>query len=131
MTRRLPRSPRTDTLFPYTTLFRSARDSMRLGEPAHMLHVDDIHRRIGGSFKEEHLGVRPNRLFPCVIVAAIEDGGFVPEARTPVVDETKARDESGPGSDTLIDRLQMAKQDGRAYSADRGGEDVEGTGDAV
>src|SRR3546814_14673665 len=101
MTRRLPRSPRTDTLFPYTTLFRSARDSMRLGEPAHMLHVDDIHRRIGGSFKEEHLGVRPNRLFPCVIVAAIDDGGFDPEARTQMIDEPTARAESGLGRDDM------------------------------
>src|SRR3546814_5200561 len=70
-----------------------ARDAMRLGEPAHMLHVDDIHRRIGGSFKEEHLGVRPNRLFPCVIVAAIDDGGFDPEARTQMIDEPTARAE--------------------------------------
>src|SRR3546814_14258035 len=30
MTRRTPRSTRTDTLFPYTTLFRSHRDDRRL-----------------------------------------------------------------------------------------------------
>src|SRR3546814_12678409 len=29
MIRRPPRSPRTDTLFPYTTLFRSSPDSLR------------------------------------------------------------------------------------------------------
>src|SRR3546814_3713279 len=69
-----------------------------------MLHVDDIHRRIGGSFKEEHLGVRPNRLFPCVIVAAIDDGGFDPEARTQMIDEPTARAESGLGRDDMIAR---------------------------
>src|SRR3546814_18627407 len=34
MTRRPPRSTRTDTLFPYTTLFRSINDLMLL-DPAH------------------------------------------------------------------------------------------------
>src|SRR3546814_20509524 len=35
MIRRPPRSTRTDTLFPYTTLFRSPQ---RLREPLHILH---------------------------------------------------------------------------------------------
>src|SRR3546814_8113891 len=34
MIRRPPRSTRTDTLFPYTTLFRSNLDMARLGEEA-------------------------------------------------------------------------------------------------
>src|SRR3546814_20333171 len=34
MRRRPPRSTRTDTLFPYTTLFRSARDSLRCADSA-------------------------------------------------------------------------------------------------
>src|SRR3546814_6549949 len=34
MIRRPPRSTRTDTLFPYTTLFRSHRASVRPGSPA-------------------------------------------------------------------------------------------------
>src|SRR3546814_7052869 len=33
MIRRPPRSTRTDTLFPYTTLFRSARDECRAAGP--------------------------------------------------------------------------------------------------
>src|SRR3546814_18287440 len=33
MIRRPPRSTRTDTLFPYTTLFRSATGARRQGEP--------------------------------------------------------------------------------------------------
>src|SRR3546814_17281269 len=40
MIRRPPRSTRTDTLFPYTTLFRSVGDGVALGDPRH-------ERRIG------------------------------------------------------------------------------------
>src|SRR3546814_9228697 len=36
MIRRPPRSTRTDTLFPYTTLFRSAAAGDRVGRPAAM-----------------------------------------------------------------------------------------------
>src|SRR3546814_12520916 len=35
MSRRPPRSTRTDTLFPYTTLFRSERDRARPGQHRH------------------------------------------------------------------------------------------------
>src|SRR3546814_10650175 len=35
MIRRTPRSTRTDTLFPYTTLFRSAQDMHHLGDAGH------------------------------------------------------------------------------------------------
>src|SRR3546814_6034955 len=38
MIRRPPRSTRTDTLFPYTTLFRSVRKNV---QPAAMRHADD------------------------------------------------------------------------------------------
>src|SRR3546814_3429067 len=37
MIRRPPRSTRTDTLFPYTTLFRSKREG-RIGMPGHIQH---------------------------------------------------------------------------------------------
>src|SRR3546814_1370061 len=36
MIRRPPRSTRTDTLFPYTTLFRSVRDPARRDQPRHL-----------------------------------------------------------------------------------------------
>src|SRR3546814_11690244 len=39
--RRPPRSTRTDTLFPYTTLFRS-RTLYILDEPTPVLHFDDV-----------------------------------------------------------------------------------------
>src|SRR3546814_16600854 len=41
MYRRTPRSTRTDTLFPYTTLFRSARPAEQyMGVPEYMLNLD-------------------------------------------------------------------------------------------
>src|SRR3546814_2262793 len=46
MIRRPPRSTRTDTLFPYTTLFRSV-DAGRGEEVAHIL-VEPAHRHIAG-----------------------------------------------------------------------------------
>src|SRR3546814_4315718 len=59
MLRRPPRSTRTDTLFPYTTLFRSNRDSAR-DQP--LLDRDTVH--IGHADIEEHapLGRLPDLL---------------------------------------------------------------------
>src|SRR3546814_20359862 len=47
MIRRPPRSTRTDTLFPYTTLFRSGREAAREvhGQPREGDQPDDLHRR--------------------------------------------------------------------------------------
>src|SRR3546814_4584018 len=45
MIRRPPRSTRTDTLFPYTTLFRS-RQETALGGVQGQGHVGDGHRRV-------------------------------------------------------------------------------------
>src|SRR3546814_3483069 len=58
MTRRPPRSTRTDTLFPYTTLFRSCIDvdfdcfepgGLRIFQQLSFLHIDDagLHGGIG------------------------------------------------------------------------------------
>src|SRR3546814_18483849 len=46
MIRRPPRAPRTDTLFPYTTLFRS-----RINGGIHMPALDDTDRRILNSLR--------------------------------------------------------------------------------
>src|SRR3546814_3433368 len=50
MIRRPPRSTRTDTLFPYTTLFRS-KAGVRIGAPAN----GDVHRPCEGG---EHRGLK-------------------------------------------------------------------------
>src|SRR3546814_2598207 len=44
MIRRPPRSTRTDTLFPYTTLFRSLAALLTNLEPNDVLFIDEIHR---------------------------------------------------------------------------------------
>src|SRR3546814_3854245 len=59
MIRRPPRSTRTDTLFPYTTLFRSAPDVVFTGTDAALRHGRDERRRFVRPFarpprSEEH-----------------------------------------------------------------------------
>src|SRR3546814_20256262 len=78
-----------------------------------MLHVDDIHRRIGRGFEEEDLGVRLDRLFPRIIIAPIDDGGFDPETRTEMIDEPAARTEGGLRRADMVARGQLAQQRGR------------------
>src|SRR3546814_1862188 len=54
MIRRPPRSTRTDTLFPYTTLFRSARPALRDELPGLFLGREEAESRRGGG----HAGAR-------------------------------------------------------------------------
>src|SRR3546814_19933107 len=63
MVRRPPRSTRTDTLFPYTTLFRSLdddppRNTHHRGTGRHSLG----HHRIGADFRPRPHGERPEHL---------------------------------------------------------------------
>src|SRR3546814_13801135 len=58
MIRRPPRSTRTDTLFPYTTLFRSAAgarrpDDLRRGRPRAAPRID-LHRRASRRGESDH-----------------------------------------------------------------------------
>src|SRR3546814_12111863 len=58
MIRRPPRSTRTDTLFPYTTLFRSfvaPREAREIGQRLHRLR-DGRARRVGGGDGRERVG---------------------------------------------------------------------------
>src|SRR3546814_3903578 len=48
MIRRPPRSTRTDTLFPYTTLFRSLTSSLRLGAAGRYEHYSDFGSKVTG-----------------------------------------------------------------------------------
>src|SRR3546814_6571491 len=62
MTRRPPRSTRTDTRFPYTTLFRSRRWHLRDQEACHQV-------RAGGPLKGRlrcPIARSPQELWPCV-----------------------------------------------------------------
>src|SRR3546814_4258984 len=58
MIRRPPRSTRTDTLFPYTTLFRSHAASLRPGMP---VHVDEL--GVGTPLPQPAQLHRPQRRF--------------------------------------------------------------------
>src|SRR3546814_12856128 len=64
MTRRPPRSTRTDTLFPYTTLFRSPRDAVRYAPVTTVAGI-----------VEKHTGVAPFDA-PDVLLEAIAKGDF-------------------------------------------------------
>src|SRR3546814_3942120 len=61
MIRRPPRSTRTDTLFPYTTLFRSPQHSHKLESPS---HGDNWHRYVPFAVIVAHF--RPLTITSCL-----------------------------------------------------------------
>src|SRR3546814_7093490 len=71
MIRRPPRSTRTDSLFPYTTLFRS------LVEPVDGQEGEAIHLDIVGHLLDVHLRREQLCTFRCVdaVIAAVPGGG--------------------------------------------------------
>src|SRR3546814_15675760 len=63
MIRRPPRSTRTDTLFPYTTLFRSAKDLViRGGENIPIIEIENIIRELPEVKEAVIVGVPDDRL---------------------------------------------------------------------
>src|SRR3546814_3397510 len=58
MIRRPPRSTRTDTLFPYTTLFRSAPERLRFDfahfQPVTAAELAEIERRVNAEVRANH-----------------------------------------------------------------------------
>src|SRR3546814_15402829 len=79
-----------------------AGDPMRAREAANMLQIDDIQRRIGRRLEEEDLGIGPDRLFPGVIIAAVDHGRFDPEARAQRIDQPAARPERRLRRDDMV-----------------------------
>src|SRR3546814_19754844 len=69
MIRRPPRSTRTDTLFPYTTLFRSTDEGWARASCSALVARDGDHRRNG---EARHRGICFSR--PQAQEAAIDDG---------------------------------------------------------
>src|SRR3546814_19592425 len=76
MIRRPPRSTRTDTLFPYTTLFRSERDA---GETKRQdfTHVGRLENRHHHGLEYAVGLVGKHRRLGCVVIAA--DGQYAPQ----------------------------------------------------
>src|SRR3546814_4633434 len=107
MIRRPPRSTRTDTLFPYTTLFRSPRRRPGPGDDRHIVDVaaiaDDTDRElflvagaaVGLPFldRRAHVGDRRDAEFEQLLLRQIERAVEVARARLGLgaVDETHRR----------------------------------------
>src|SRR3546814_1546882 len=83
MIRRPPRSTRTDTLFPYTTLFRS---------------------------EEKNLCVRLDCRFPRFIVARVDTCRFDTEFREQCIRQPAAGAEQRPPGDYVISGLKLTQQ---------------------
>src|SRR3546814_13908811 len=82
MIRRPPRSTRTDTLFPYTTLFRSLYGALPWARRRAQLPVDDGER--SRSRRRENLpgrGARQSRYLLCRRRPAADDGGHLSALR--------------------------------------------------
>src|SRR3546814_18443312 len=116
MIRRPPRSTRTDTLFPYTTLFRSPAEAVRGIIPEHLLLVADL-------VDELLAGHAIDDAADCDDIAArrIDQDGSVEEARKVgrfifkiLVPLLRAVDRGGAqvenASDTGLDLLHAARQ---------------------
>src|SRR3546814_1328233 len=89
MIRRPPRSTRTDTLFPYTTLFRSQRREAAVLLAAHLVHVElAVDLDLQAVASRGRIGVAPHQLDALV---GLVDLHLVAQAAQ------FARDEGGEG----------------------------------
>src|SRR3546814_4107293 len=89
MIRRPPRSTRTDTLFPYTTLFRSQRREAAVLLAAHLVHVElAVDLDLQAVASRGRIGVAPHQLDALV---GLVDLHLVAQAAQ------FARDEGGDG----------------------------------
>src|SRR3546814_8578929 len=84
MIRRPPRSTRTDTLFPYTTLFRSHAQNVRAAFGDDLQRIDDIAQRFGHftALLVERKAMGKYGVIRCAAAcaAAFEQGGLEPAA---------------------------------------------------
>src|SRR3546814_4912811 len=107
MIRRPPRSTRTDTLFPYTTLFRSC--DARCGHRAAVVDTADI-AEIGG---QREPTVAPARAAARSKMGRVEDRACQPDCRLSGTDALVAREIARVGGD--IERPVRATEIGRAH----------------
>src|SRR3546814_13680752 len=93
MIRRPPRATRTDTLFPYTTLFRSEMVASTLAQADVALPVVAVHASVGKARRAEPIALAYERgqVVHAGVFAALEDqlcgfqlgGGYAGPGRSP------------------------------------------------
>src|SRR3546814_11958045 len=78
MIRRPPRSTRTDTLFPYTTLFRSRVRRVELDEPVQRVHRLGVVVGLVERIRRHQLGLRrPDRVGVLALDLVEQRGGLL------------------------------------------------------
>src|SRR3546814_11738092 len=128
MIRRPPKSTRTDTLFPYTTLFRSDRllEQIRPFEP--VFHYSQMAEKLertgdGGWRLTTDMGtVIESR----VVVIAAGGGSFVP--KKPPINGLEAYESHGDGQGVFYAVRRMAQFRGQRLGVGNGRRGVEGGG---
>src|SRR3546814_1625677 len=105
MTRQPPRSTRTDTLFPYTTLFRSQRHDRRrhrlpapAGEPA----LRSVSLRVARQHRQRLVGASAGRAVVLVVV------GTSRRFRAPAVEQGRRRSEEHTSELQSLMRISYA-----------------------
>src|SRR3546814_13387278 len=102
MIRRPPRSTRTDTLFPYTTLFRSIdiaqrRDADRLAERLrrHAEFGGEVHARVDDDFGARNVALDPRRAHFLELAHLVDDQARMFFERDRIIAADDHRDEIG------------------------------------
>src|SRR3546814_14836078 len=96
MTRRPPRSTRTDTLFPYTTLFRSCRNLVDTGETQELADEAAGAWQTDGGHRKEHEEQRVARHVDRKAAITVDFAGM-----QPVVDDAHAKEQGDRKSTRL------------------------------
>src|SRR3546814_14448155 len=120
MIRRPPRSTRTDTLFPYTTLFRSRQETTVHGDNASCVQASELQASLARGIGQ--------RLDPAVVAVAGTVEGDLLDARRPGLLGGGATDIGG-GLDVLValqavDRKSVGKGKSVSVGVDLGGRRV-------
>src|SRR3546814_13846983 len=117
MIRRPPRSTRTDTLFPYTTLFRSARSEIELQVDANLRLSQEneelrtmLHSVLRSIEQKTHMKALQD--LEARVSALVAGAGTVAEASAPEAKERKSVGEGkrGSGRDELGGRRIIKKK---------------------
>src|SRR3546814_3709303 len=120
MTRRPPRSTRTDTLFPYTTLFRSATDENAGVEASEVVAIAKHGLRTVAQFDEFELAHLIGAGLPRRDDIALDCGNIVDVAGGAILVEPRDRTRTAPAQRMTagVDR-KSTRLNSRPYCASR------------